>query len=150
MKKLIATAVMVAASLSTVAIAADDDRVEWLFVHATNGTEVLDGNTLRIPVEREIFAFTDRPVRDHRYLNAHEFVSLWGEGEDSFAADPPNAVLTWLEDGRPREVEVELLGAEVVSHGRAIQYEIAIEEADVLAEVGPDAALYIDGAYTGY
>ncbi|MEX0385886.1 hypothetical protein [Spiribacter onubensis] len=154
MKKLIATAVMTAASLSTVAIAADDDRPEWLFVQSGDGIQLVDETMLVIPLEREIFAFTDRPARDHRYLNAHEFVAVWNDGEDSFGDDPPNAVLTWIENGGVQELEVELLDAKVVSHGRAIQYEIAIEEADVLAEAGQDAALYIDGlcwaVYIGY
>ncbi|MEX0385883.1 hypothetical protein [Spiribacter onubensis] len=144
MKKLIATAVMTAASLSTGAFAADDDRAEWLFVQSAEGVELVDETTLVVPLEREIFAFTDRPARDHRYLNAHEFVAVWNDGEDSFADDPPNAVLTWIENGEVQELEVELLDAEVEDHGRSVHYKIAVEgDASGPAE-GIDAALYID------
>jgi hypothetical protein len=129
--------------------AAEDKKPQWLFVQAASGAELLDEATLHMPVEREVFAFTDRPAREHRYLNAHEFVSLWSEGADSFAGDPPNAVLSWREDGEVREVEIELLGAEVGSHGRAIQYEISVEEVGTLAKIGQEAALYIDGHWFG-
>lgn len=30
-----------------------------------------------------------------------DFVALWGEGENSFAIDPPNAVLAFVEAGAP-------------------------------------------------
>ena len=144
------TALVLAASAVAMPFsAAENQRPQWLFVQAASSTELLDDRTLHIPVEREIFAFTDRPAREHRYLNAHEFVALWSEGADNFAHNPPNAVLSWSEDGHVQEVELELLGAEVVSHGRAIQYEISIEEVDALAEISEDAALYIDGHWFG-
>jgi hypothetical protein len=50
-----------------------------------------------VPVKRDIFAFTDRPNRLYRYLDALEFSSLWQvEGDDGFKAEPPNSVLTWI------------------------------------------------------
>ncbi|MEX0385888.1 hypothetical protein [Spiribacter onubensis] len=144
MKKLIAAMAITGTMLTTAVFAADEDRAEWLFVHSADGVELVDETTLVVPLEREIFAFTDRPARDHLYLNAHEFVAIWNDGEDSFADDPPNAVLTWIENGEVQELEVELLDAEVEDHGRSVHYEIAVEgDASGPAE-GIDAALYID------
>jgi hypothetical protein len=43
--------------------------------------------------------FSDRPQRVVGHLTARQFVDEWGKGENSFAADPPNAVLSFLEAG---------------------------------------------------
>ena len=103
---------------------------------------------LVMPVTRDIFAFTDRPNRMHGYMNAHEFVSLWDEGEgDTFKADPPNAVLTWVDgDGEMKEAELLILSAETVSHGRGILYEVKLEAGQApLGKVG-SASLFVDSA----
>ena len=36
--------------------------------------------------------FSDRPQRVVGHLTTQKFVEEWGEGENSFADDPPNAV----------------------------------------------------------
>ncbi len=93
-------AITVAVFFSTSAITEDVKPAEWLFVHTAQTAEMTSATILVIPVTRDIFAFTDRPNRMHGYMNAHEFVSLWDEGEgDTFKADPPNAVLTWVDGG---------------------------------------------------
>ncbi|MEX0385887.1 hypothetical protein [Spiribacter onubensis] len=145
MKKLIATAFMAAASLSTVALAADEDRAEWLFVQSADGAEVVDGTTLAIPLEREIFAFTERPYRRHHYLNAHEFAALWSEGKDSFEADPPNAVMTWVVDGEVHEAEFELVDVATANHGRVIVYEVDSEAGTSVPEEARHVSLFVDG-----
>ena len=100
-------AITAAVFFSTSAIAEDAKPAEWLFVHTAQTAEMTSATTLVMPVTRDIFAFTDRPNRMHGYMNAHEFVSLWDEGEgDTFKADPPNAVLTWVDGDEMKEAEV--------------------------------------------
>ena len=41
--------------------------------------------------------FSDRPQRVVGHMATAHFVELWGEGDNSFEADPPNAVLAYLE-----------------------------------------------------
>ena len=94
----LATALITGLSFNSSAIAEDAKPAEWLFVHTAETAEMTSATTLVMPATREIFAFTDRPNRMHAYLNAHEFVSFWDEG-DTFKADPPNAVLTWVNGG---------------------------------------------------
>ena len=116
---------------STSAIADDAKLAEWLFVHTAQTAEMTSDTTLVMPVTRDIFAFTDRPNRMHGYMNAHEFVTLWDEGKgDTFKADPPNAVLTWVDGDEMKEAELLILSAETVSHGRAIAYEVKLEAGD--------------------
>ena len=125
-------AITAAVFFSTSAIAEDAKPAEWLFVHTAQTAEMTLDTTLVMPVTRDIFAFTDRPNRMHAYMNAHEYVSLWDEGVgDTFKADPPNAVLTWVDGDEMKEAELLILNAETVRHGREIAYEVKLEAGDM-------------------
>ena len=41
--------------------------------------------------------FSDRPERLAGHMATDDFVPFWGEGEDSFESDPPNANLSLLD-----------------------------------------------------
>lgn len=128
---------------STAPLVAEEAQPSWLFVQ-TGSNFTSEGNRITLPYEREIFAFTDRPNRSHAYWNAHEMVHLWDLGKDSFAEDPPNAVLTWVDNGEVREAEIELISASVDNLGRAITYEFAAESSAALPEFGTYASLFVD------
>jgi hypothetical protein len=148
MRKIVtlASALLTGIFFSSAAIAEDAAKpAEWLFVHTAETAEMTSATTLVMPVTREIFAFTDRPNRMHAYMNAHEFVSLWDEGEgDTFKADPPNAVLTWVDGDDVHEAELLILGAETVGHGRGIAYEIKLEAGEMPVGALSATSFFID------
>ncbi|MCL7407346.1 hypothetical protein MWN63_15310 [Paradonghicola geojensis] len=137
-------AVMVSNVFATI-VNAQSDGVSWLFAQ-TSSVFKADGSSLRLPIEREIFAFSDRPNRVSRYLNAQEFVFLWGPGDGSFSEDPPNAVITWLEEGEAKEAEILLKFASVSEMGRSIEYNFSWLNGDVLPSRGEGVSLFIDDA----
>ena len=142
----VATALVTGLFFSSLAIAEEAKPAEWLFVHTAQTAEMTSDTTLVMPATRDIFAFTDRPNRMHDYMNAHEYVSLWDEGEgDTFKADPPNAVLTWVDgDGEMKEAELLILSAETVSHGREIAYEVKLEAGDVVSGKLRATSMFVD------
>ena len=143
-------AITAAVFFSTSAIAEEAKPAEWLFVHTAETAEMTSDTTLVMPVTRDIFAFTDRPNRMHAYMNAHEYVSLWDEGEgDTFKADPPNAVLTWVDGDELKEAELLILSAETVSHGREIAYEVKLEAGDVVSGKLGVGSLFVDDLTVG-
>ena len=144
-RKIITATLLIAALLFTLSAAvAEEDKTSWLFVQtATEFTS--DGDTLAIPYEREVFAFTDRPNRKHAYLNATELTSFWNTGEGDFGDNPPNAVLTWVEDGEIREAEVMLSAAMVSDQGRSITYQFQFEAGHNLPDKAQQVSLFIDG-----
>ena len=145
----VATALVTGLFFSSSAIAEDVKPAEWLFVHTAQSAEMTSATTLVMPVTRDIFAFTDRPNRMHGYMNAHEFVSLWDEGEgDTFKADPPNAVLTWVDGDEMKEAELLILSAETVRHGREIAYEVKLEAGDTPADKLLGGSLFVDDGGT--
>jgi hypothetical protein len=60
--------------------------------------------------------FSDRPQRVVGHMTTADFVELWGEGENSFASDPPNAVLAFLGSGEdaPQDAVVVIKDPELV------------------------------------
>lgn len=66
-----------------------------------------------------------------------------GHGENSFLADPPNAVLSFLEegDGTPEDVVVTLTNPQL--EGEDLTYNAAILEGDLPNKSGP-CSLFID------
>jgi hypothetical protein len=116
MKRLITTfnILLLAALSSSFAFAEghSQPKEEWLFVHTADEAQVINTTTIVIPVTRDIFAFTDRPYRKHGYMTGEQFASLWADsGSDSFKADPPNAVLTWVDGEDVKEAELVITGA---------------------------------------
>jgi hypothetical protein len=104
----------------------DGAKKEWLFVHTADEAHVKSETVLVMPAKRYIFAFTDRPNRELRYLTPGQYVSLWSHngGNDSFLTDPPNAVLTWVnEQGDVIEQEVIIENASL--HETTIVYVIS-------------------------
>ncbi len=122
------------------------DTPTWLFVQ-TAADFTLDGDQLNIPFEREIFAFTDRPNREYGYLNAHELEALWHTGEDNFADNPPNAVLTWMTDGKIQEAEIVLIAVKAEDLGRSVSYTIQWEAGEIIPVIADNVSLFIDGGF---
>ena len=72
---------------------------ESMFVQTARGI-TSDGATLTLrDVTPATLFFSDRPQRVVGHMTTADFVELWGEGDNSFEADPPNAVLSFVEPG---------------------------------------------------
>jgi hypothetical protein len=80
-------------------------------------------------------------------MKAHQFVTLWDKGEgDTFKADPPNAVLTWVDGGEMKEAEVLITDAKVVGdvYGMAVQYSVKLEAGDTPVGKMGSASFFVD------
>ena len=121
----------------------DDTQVEWLYVHTAIEANATNSTTLVMPVTNDIFAFTDRPDREHKYISAEEFVSYWSEdATNSFQFDPPNAVFTSVSDDGVAEVEVVIVDAS--TDGDNITYTIQNPKLTENATF-EDVSLFVDG-----
>ena len=121
----------------------DDTQAEWLYVHTAIEANATNSTTLVIPFTEDIFAFTDRPNREHKYISAEEFVSYWSQdATNSFQFDPPNAVLTSVSDDGVAEVEVVIIGAS--TDGDNITYTIQSPKLTENATF-EDVSLFVDG-----
>jgi len=121
----------------------DDTQAEWLYVHTAMEANATNSTTLVIPFTEDIFAFTDRPNREHKYISAEEFVSYWSQdATNSFQFDPPNAVFTSVNADGVAEVEVVIIGAS--TDGDNITYTIQNPKLTENATF-EDVSLFVDG-----
>lgn len=93
----LATSLIALAGCSSEQADVADPAPDWLFTIQATGMTAYDPDTrqLTMPVE-SVLAFTDRPERLSQTGDAQQFADLWNDtSDDSFAADPPNIVVTW-------------------------------------------------------
>src|SRR5213082_3934292 len=121
----------------------DLDSIEALFVQSAHGLTTSNGSVTLHGLAHATLFFADRPQRVVGHLSSRKFVSQWGDGENSFAEDPPNAVVSFLEDGdaTPEEVTVTIRDPQL--DGDSLTYNIDILDGKLPAKAGP-CALFID------
>jgi hypothetical protein len=120
------------------------EDIEALFVQ-TAGSLTSDGEktiTLR-GLSPSTLYFADRPQREVGHMSTKAFVDLWGEGENSFALDPPNAVLSFAqpEDRPPSDVVVTIRDPKM--DGDSLVYDVDVLDGSLPTSTGP-CALFID------
>jgi len=116
---------------------------ESMFVQTAEAV-TSDGATMTLlGVTPSTLYFSDRPQRIVGHMATTDFVELWGEGENSFEEDPPNAVLAFLEPGddAPEDAVV------IIRHPRLTDGQLSYS-VEVLEGVLPDKSgpitLFID------
>jgi len=117
---------------------------EWLYTHTALEATATSSTTIVMPFTEDIFAFTDRPNREHKYISGDEFASYWNDYDDenSFKLDPPNAVLTWVDADGVSEVEVVITDA--YFDGNNVIY--TIENTTITANQSfEEVSLFVDG-----
>ncbi len=94
------------------------EDISALFVQSAHGAETIGDRLVLRGVSPSTIYFSDRPQRVVGHLETSEFVGFWGEGEDSFAEDPPNAVLAFIGEGEsvPSEVVIEISDPSIDGH----------------------------------
>ncbi len=119
------------------------DQIEALFVQSAHGLTTSKGSVTFHGLAHATLFFSDRPQRVVGHLSSRKFVDQWGEGEDSFAEDPPNAVLSFLEDGDTVPEEVTMTISDPHLDGDTLTYTVDILDGMLPASSGP-CSLFID------
>ena len=78
--------------------------------------------------------FSDRPQRVVGHLSAKQFVDEWDRGDNSFAADPPNAVISFLESDGKRPGDAIVVLRQPQLDGNNISYAVEILEGSLPAQ----------------
>jgi len=76
-------------------------------------------------------------------MHTRKFVDEWGEGENSFAEDPPNAVVSFLEDGESVPEDVTIVIRDPKLDGDTLMYKVEVLDGTLPAKAGP-CSLFID------
>jgi hypothetical protein len=90
-----------------------------------------------------ILYFSDRPQRVVDHLTTKQFIEEWDLGENSFAADPPNAVISFVEGGDRTPEDAIVVLKDPVLAGDSLTYTIDILEGS-LPPKGELVSVFID------
>jgi hypothetical protein len=114
-----------------------------MFVQTAHGSANKDGTLTLTGVSPSTLYFADRPQRVVGHMGTQDFVELWGEGDNSFESDPPNAVLAFVEPGDdvPEDAVVVIKNPQL-SDGE-LSYSIELLDGAVPTNSGP-VTLFID------
>ncbi|HEY6407229.1 MAG TPA: hypothetical protein VIY29_07170 [Ktedonobacteraceae bacterium] len=119
------------------------DSIEALFVQSAHGLTTSNGSVTFHGLAHSTLFFSDRPKRVVGHLTSRKFVEQWGDGEDSFAQDPPNAVVSFLEDGDTVPEEVTMTISDPQLKGDTLTYKVDILDGMLPTRAGP-CSLFID------
>ena len=89
-----------------------------------------------------VIFFADRPYRTAGHIELDGFLKVWDEGKNSFEADPPNANLSILENGKVTSAVVELSNPRL--EGSDLTYDAQVLVGEISAS-GGTSSLFIDG-----
>ena len=122
---------------------AETKVVEEMFVQVARGSSSSEGQLTLTGVSPSTLYFSDRPERVVGHMKTEDFVGQWAVGDNSFAADPPNAVLSFIQSGddSPEDCVVVLRNPAVAQD--SIQYSIEVLEGSVPGSSGA-CTLFID------
>ena len=129
----------------------DDDRafasvenaneIEALFVQNAMRSSYSNGQLKLSGIGETTLVFSDRPDRVTGHVPTGEFVASWGEGDHSFASDPPNAVLSTFHGDEVNDVVVILRAPEF--SGGELTYDVEVLDGDMPESAGANS-LFID------
>lgn len=118
------------------------ERIDALFVQSATGFTSGDGTVTLHGLGDSTVYFADRPRREIGHIPSHRFVELWAAGVHSFAVDPPNAVISFLDaDGDTADAVVVLREPQLDRD--KLTYSVDLLEGTLPAESGP-CSLFID------
>jgi hypothetical protein len=119
------------------------EEIEAMFVQvARNMTTAGDKVTFHGLSPATLF-FSDRPQRVVGHLTAQQFVDEWDKGENSFAVDPPNAVISFLEAGDETPEDAIVVLKDPGLDGDRITYSVDILEGSLPAKA-ESCSVFID------
>ena len=144
MKKTIATISLILFAFVMVAHAEETEEIV-VFVQSAKSVEFDAGTGALIlkDVSPVMIWFTDRPQHLAGHEMVQDFVSMWGQGKDSFASNPPNATLSSFQGDHVQDAVVVLSDPRL--KGSDMVYHIDILEGKIPATAGI-STLFIDSA----
>jgi hypothetical protein len=119
------------------------EEIEAMFVQvAGNMTAEGDQVTFHALAPATLF-FSDRPQRVVGHMSAQQFVDEWDKGENSFAADPPNAVISFLDGDDETPADAIVVIKEPRLEGDSITYTVQLLEGSLPAKA-ESCSVFID------
>ncbi|MEQ9617567.1 MAG: hypothetical protein RIG61_00140 [Deltaproteobacteria bacterium] len=118
------------------------DAPKFLFTMGAKSGSYKDGKLTLNDVPLVVY-FSDRPHRISGMLSLEVFAQGWGQGPDSFKADPPNATLSIMGKDGANNVVVEISDPNADVMKGSITFNVRVLEGEIPVSFGT-ATLFVD------
>ncbi len=118
-------------------------EIQALFVQTAKSVVFENGKLTLNGLAPTTLYFSDRPDRVVGHITSDEFLDAWGEGEDSFADDPPNAALSVFSHDGDEIHDIVVVLKDPDLKGDEMAYNVEILDGEMPASGGP-SSLFID------
>jgi hypothetical protein len=119
------------------------ERIDALFVQSATTFSSRPGTITLHGLADSTVYFADRPRREIGHIPSRRFVELWDTGANRFAVDPPNAVLSFLDQNGTEPEDAVVILREPRLEDDTLSYDVEILEGSLPHRSGP-CALFID------
>ena len=116
-------------------------EVQYMFVQNADNINMSSEQLTLQKVSQTTIFFSDRPERIAGHMTTADFVDEWNKGENSFADDPPNAVLSVFSKDNISDVVLELNNPRL--EGLNLVYDIKLVDGEMLNSEGA-CSIFID------
>ena len=119
------------------------ERIDALFVQSAASLTSGPGRITLHGLTDSTVYFADRPRREVGHIPLHRFLELWMTGPNNLALDPPNAVLSFLDEDDDAPEDVVVVLREPHLDGDMLSYRVEVLDGTLPARAGP-CSLFID------
>jgi hypothetical protein len=119
------------------------ERIDALFVQSATAFSSGPGTITLHGLADSTVYFADRPRREIGHIPSRRFVELWETRANGFAVDPPNAVLSFLDQNGTEPEDAVVILREPRLADDTLSYNVEILEGSLPHRSGP-CALFID------
>jgi len=119
------------------------ERIDALFVQSATAFSSAPGTITLHGLADSTVYFADRPRRGIGHIPSSRFVQLGEAGASNFSVDPPNAVLSFLEQDGESPPDAVLVLREPRLEANSLSYNVEILDGTLPARSGP-CTLFID------
>jgi hypothetical protein len=119
------------------------EDIQALFAQTARGLTMAGDKVTFHGLSPATLYFSDRPQRVVGHLTTKQFIEEWDLGENSFAADPPNAVISFVESGDDSPEDAIVVLKDPVLESDTLTYTVTILEGSLPAK-GELVSVFID------
>jgi hypothetical protein len=119
------------------------ERIDALFVQSATAFSSVPGTITLHGLADSTVYFADRPRREIGHIPSSRFVELWKAGANNFSVDPPNAVLSFLDQDGESPPDAVVLLREPRLDADSLSYTVEILDGTLPARSGP-CTIFID------
>jgi len=120
------------------------DAPQYLYAVSAKSGAYKDGK-LELKDAPLVVYFRDKPHRVAGMLSLDVFAQGWDKGPGSLRSDPPNATLSYMENGSVKSVIVELGNPSVDVDKASITFDTRVLQGDLPASFGK-STLFLEGS----